>query len=488
METRPPHPDDAAAADAALETARFYIRVNGLLSPGEPVVAAVSGGGDSMALLGILRELGHPVTVAHLDHGTRGGQSGEDAAFVADTCASWGVPCVLERTDVAREIRRGESFEAAARRIRYAFLQRVAEEREQRVATGHTEDDQAETVCMRQRRGAGARGLRGMPATRPLGSARLIRPLLSCRRTLLRAYLRHRGIPWREDPTNADPEYAARNWIRNVLFRERIEAGGDPVAEYCSLAEESRAIWELSILETARECAAFDVPAPDEAPLSVPRWGLEQMGRHTRRVWWMLWMEALGHEPTRARVDALESWLSRGRRGTAFPLGKAGLVWLGRERLVVTKGTEAPAEGGTVMLEGPEGAACPGGWRLRWRVRGITEAERRDPRAACGPYRQLLDADALALPLHVRFFRPGDRIRPIGMGGREKKLQDYFTDRGVPAPLRRGIPLVLSGEEVVWVAGLGPSETGRITPATRRVVALEAEPPAQPGRDHAGGR
>jgi len=123
-----------------------------------------------------------------------------------------------------------------------------------------------------------------MPATRPLGSARLIRPLLSCRRTLLRAYLRHRGIPWREDPTNADPEYAARNWIRSVLFRERIEAGGDPVAEYCSLAEESRAIWELSILETARECAAFDVPAPDEAPLSVPRWGLEQMGRHTRRV------------------------------------------------------------------------------------------------------------------------------------------------------------------------------------------------------------
>ena len=74
------------------------------------------------------------------------------------------------------------------------------------------------------------------------------------------------------------------------------------------------------------------------------------------------------------------------------------------------------------------------------------------------------------------------------MGGREKKLQDYFTDRGVPAPLRRGIPLVLSGEEIVWVAGLGPSETGRITLATRRVIALEAEPPAQSGRDHAGGR
>jgi len=113
---------------------------------------------------------------------------------------------------------------------------------------------------------------------------------------------------------------------------------------------------------------------------------------------------------------------------------------------------------------------------LRWEVRPISESERSRPRESCGPWRQLLDADRLHWPLLARFFRPGDRIRPLGMGGRSKKIQDYFTDRGVPVPKRRRLPLVESGGEIVWVAGQGPSETARITASTRQVVEIEAVP------------
>ncbi|HOV61946.1 MAG TPA: tRNA lysidine(34) synthetase TilS [Candidatus Hydrogenedentes bacterium] len=468
---------DEFTARLVVEEVEAFINRYRLLSEGEAVLAAVSGGGDSMALLGILGELGYPVTVAHFDHGTRGGQSAEDAAFVATMCERLDVPLVMERVEVANERQRGESFEMAARRLRYAFLKRVATERELVVATGHQADDQAETVLMRLQRGAGARGLAGISPTRMLGMIRLIRPLLQCRREALRAYLRARKIPWREDATNADPSISRRNWIRRNLLGTKGDSPEDPVEDLLQLAEMSRVTWWHIMLDLARACMVTGLPVPESGARAVSRSILEHLDPYLRRVWWLLWMESLGHEPTRARVEALETWLTRGRTGSCFPLGKAGTIYLGRESLVVTRKEPmdlVPEETATLGIEG--GALVMGGWRLRWEVRPISESERSRPRESCGPWRQLLDADRLHWPLRARFFRPGDRIRPLGMGGRSKKIQDYFTDRGVPVPKRRRLPLVESGGEIVWVAGQGPSETARITASTRQVVEIEAVP------------
>ena len=486
MNTQDSSASDPRTARAVLGRVRTFITRHGLLSPGEPVLAAVSGGGDSMALLGVLLDLGYRVTAAHLDHGTRVGQSAEDAAFVAEMCERLGVPLVLERTSVDSERRRGESFETAARRIRYAFLERIAGERGLGVATGHQAEDQAETVVMRLRRGAGLRGLGGMAPARPLGRSRLIRPLLTCRREELRAYLRARGIPWREDATNTDPESALRNRVRLEL-QELVEMSAgyepDPVATLCAAAERARREWRETLAALTDARAALGVPAPERGVRVLRREGLERMDPYLRRVWWMLWMEALGHEPSARRVRALDDWFSRGQAGSCYPLGRAGLVVLGRNEVIVTEAREAE-EGevsGGLELGEAGGEVCLGGWRLRWVVRAVRETERERPREACGPLRQLLDADRLTWPVRARFFRPGDRIRPLGMGGRTRKLQDYFTDRGVPVPERRRVPLVESGGEIVWVAGQGPSETARVTVLTRNVLEIEGVPPARPG-------
>ncbi|MDR2136817.1 MAG: tRNA lysidine(34) synthetase TilS [Synergistaceae bacterium] len=180
-----------------------------------PVVLAVSGGGDSMALLWLFRTFYEgEIIVAHLEHGIRGEESEEDMRFVQETARRWGLESEVRRVDVPGLLEKGESLETGARRMRYAFLESVAKERGAwGVALGHNKEDAAETVLFNLLRGAGVRGVAGMPERRGI----FFRPLLRCSRDFLRAILRYRGIPWREDRTNADDAYT-RNFLRNQLI------------------------------------------------------------------------------------------------------------------------------------------------------------------------------------------------------------------------------------------------------------------------------
>jgi tRNA(Ile)-lysidine synthase len=203
--------------------ARFVAAVRGNLdrlrgdAPG-PGVVAVSGGADSVALLCALAADSPPggLVVAHLNHQLRGTASDADAAFVAGLLPQ--LPHRIEAIDV-RAAAAGDNLEATARRVRYDFLSRVAATVGAGwVATGHTLDDQAETVLHRLIRGTGLRGLRGIAAIRELGpGVRLIRPLLTVAREDVIAYLRAIGQSWREDETNRDPAFT-RNRIRHELL------------------------------------------------------------------------------------------------------------------------------------------------------------------------------------------------------------------------------------------------------------------------------
>ena len=195
------------------------------------VVAAVSGGADSVALLHALLAMRDPavpfrVTIAHLNHQLRGAESDADEAFTADLHArltAAGVPALglrLHRIDVGATARAaGANLEATARRVRYEWLTDIAREAGARwVATGHTADDQAETVLHRLLRGTGLQGLRGIAARRELApGVGLVRPLLQTTRAEIVAYLNQRGQPFREDSTNRDPAYT-RNRIRTELL------------------------------------------------------------------------------------------------------------------------------------------------------------------------------------------------------------------------------------------------------------------------------
>ncbi len=178
------------------------------------LLAAVSGGGDSVALLWLLKNFyGGKISVAHLDHCTRNGAAHEDAAFVAALCKKWDVPCFVKRVNVEEEKQTGESFEMTARRIRYEFFEDVAEaEKADFIALGHNMDDLVETQLLNLFRGAGIDGLCGIPEVR----GKIVRPLIDFRREELREILKENGIEWREDSTNTENLYK-RNKIRNEL-------------------------------------------------------------------------------------------------------------------------------------------------------------------------------------------------------------------------------------------------------------------------------
>jgi tRNA(Ile)-lysidine synthase len=179
------------------------------------ILVALSGGGDSMALMSLLRRIycGR-VVAAHLDHGLRGASSRADAEFVEDFCRRAGVPCFVRRADVSGDRKKGESVETAGRRARYEFFGEICEREDLPfTATAHNAGDAAETVVYRAFRGSGIAGLAGISERR----ANIVRPLINCRREDLRRFLRENDIPWREDETNDENHYV-RNRIRNTLL------------------------------------------------------------------------------------------------------------------------------------------------------------------------------------------------------------------------------------------------------------------------------
>ena len=188
---------------------------------------AVSGGADSTALLAALADLretlGFRAVVLHVDHGLRP-DSHDDARFVADLAARFGLPCHTLRARIRRRPR--ESLEMAARRTRLAFFARMTRELGlDAIATGHHADDVAETFIMRMARGAGPEGLAGLKPVSHVDGITFIRPLLGLRDADLRAYLRRRGLAWREDSTNADTSIL-RNKVRHVILpflREHLD-------------------------------------------------------------------------------------------------------------------------------------------------------------------------------------------------------------------------------------------------------------------------
>jgi tRNA(Ile)-lysidine synthase len=224
-----------------------HVRRTGLLEPGDRVLVACSGGADSTALLLLVaksaRRLGlASVTIAHLDHGLRA-DSRDDAAFVERLAARLSLPFATQHRRIRP--RRGESPEAAGRRVRYDFLERAARGAgATKVVTAHHMDDQAETVLLRILRGTGPRGLGSIRPERALrkgSTVRLVRPLLAFRRERLREWLVRWGEVWREDPTNVAGNARAR--LRNEAMSVLRECcGRDPVPLLARLADHARSV------------------------------------------------------------------------------------------------------------------------------------------------------------------------------------------------------------------------------------------------------
>lgn len=442
-----------------------FRREKKLFAPGDAVVAALSGGADSTALLFLLRDLDRSgrcpleLRAAHLHHGFDRPGAEEDLAFSRELAASLDVPFLAGRVDAPAHARRtGQGLEAAARELRYAFLEEKARGLGAGlVATGHTLDDQAETVLLRILRGTGLRGLAAILPARPLepgSDVRLVRPLLPFPRREILAYLEDRGAPFREDPSNRDPAFA-RNRLRQEVMPLLLSMHPGVVASLAGLAEEAQRLREAGVgaALTAQGLVRPVMGGGDPEPAfreAYRRAGGDpgKLGRvHLRALRSML--EAAGPssldlpEGVRARREA-EGVRLAAREGRASSIEPAALAVPGR----------VEAGGGSVAAS--ETAVPP-------------PAEL----GAGAPRAEHVDAGAVQGPLRVRSRREGDRFHPLGSGGTQS-LKEFFRSEGVDPAVRDGVPLVEDGSgRIVWVAGHRIAHWARITPRTQWAIRLE---------------
>ncbi len=448
------------------------------------IIVAVSGGPDSMFLLDTLLQLtakphwNFELSAAHLDHGLRDEESRQDREFVVDICAKWDVPLTAESTDLRALRHPGESLEQAARRIRYGFLEETAvKSRAAWVATGHTADDQAETLLLRIGRGMGIEGLRGIIPVRPVSQnspVMLVRPILDVTRTEIIEYLGRRAISWRTDSSNADMRFA-RNRIRgnlSALPEENVVRSRNVL---CSMAACASRDWPKL------QQAALDILAPaitagsskieiDIAKLDLSRrelvpYVIREIIRKSAGD-----LRRITKKNVRDIQKLIEDDPSIGRR--ELPFGVTAVREYNTLRIGLPR--ESSPSGVEVSLPVPGEAVLSDGTTIR--AEYIREECFTEMRQAAGDSTvEYVNGEKIAPPLTVRYRRPGDRFRPLGVKG-EKKLKDFLINEKIPRSGRDSIPLLMFGDEIVWVVGHRINERYKLDEPTARAIRLSWSP------------
>ena len=452
-----------------LDRVRRTIRDHHLAGHDTRVIVALSGGSDSVALAHLMRELDVSGELrlsgfAHFNHQLRPSADG-DERFCLEAAGALGLPLLVGREDVrtrARKERR--SIEDAARTARHTFLEQAREQLDADVvATGHTRDDQAETLLLRLLRGAGARGLAGMHPRR----GAIVRPLLECRRAELRAHLEVRSIEYVHDESNADVGIP-RNRVRVELL-PLLEARFNPsvVNVLADESEIAREEWrwmesmadDVGPLVCQREANEwrFDVARLNETPVALGR-------VIVRRAM----VEASGGRPV--TFTHVEDGLRLARLGGSPYDGPGFRARRFAETLVLTRRTAKvqssrfryplPVPGEVRSVEG------------NWIVSAEVGAAQATPLPVQGRDVALVRLDRCRGALTIRSRRPGDRFRPRGLGGR-KKIQDLFVDLKIARDQRDLVPLVVDGSDrIVWVAGHCVDEEFCVTDPAQAMIIL----------------
>ena len=439
------------------------IRSRGLLDDGEKILAAVSGGLDSMTLLQMLQALAGKsrwkITVAHFNHLLRGRSSDADENLVRSTAKTLGLAFVSGRADVKQFAREAKlSLEMAARKLRHEFLARVARERKIAVvALAHHSDDQVELFFLRVLRGTGGEGLAGMKWRGPSPADPelvLVRPLLGFSKAELREQARENKLRFREDATNAQLD-APRNRVRNELLpllRNHYQPGltktvlrlMEIVGAEADLASAAAQEW-LKIRDKKACRGVFE-----NLPVAVQRKILQRQ------------LVGLGLAPDFELVERLRGRSGRKESaGCEFSVARdmAGRVSLHREVVQKFNG-----EAINLKFNNRSGRVQFGGSEFRWQIKRLKRFQR--PRNQ--PGREIFNADKIGDVIMLRHWQAGDRFQPIGLPS-PVKLQDLFVNAKIPAAARRDLAVAatLAGE-IFWVEGLRIGERFKLTPATVR--------------------
>lgn len=419
-----------------------------MLVPGQRVLAAFSGGADSTALALLLTDLGYRVVLAHVDHGMRP-DSHLDAQHCTRVAADLGLQLLTERVQV------DPPTQAGARQARYAALETMARRAQvPAIATGHTLDDEAETVSLRL--GRGGFGL-GIPPVRET----IVRPLLGIARSTTEQVCAQAGVPYLTDPSNRNLKF------RRVAVRTALAQGPrERVAGLVADGKAARAQAEVVAREVQRVWPDLVEVSPEGS--RVDRAGFQRQPEPVRRQ--LVHRLTAGHGIQMSR-RAVQDVLGKVAQvtGAALDLPGGWTVWSEREQIVlgIAPAGRAPAP---ARVRVPGVSVLPE-WGLRLCIEPVETPEGiavRNP----DPAIELVDAAALSGEVVVRGRRPGDRFHPLGAPG-TRKLQDFFVDRAVPRNERSQIPLLVAGDRIVWVVGQRLDHRCRVEPRTGPVLRLQ---------------
>ncbi len=465
-----------------LQTFRSILDQIGHFPADTPLVAAVSGGPDSLTLLDLLVRAGYQPLVAHFNHHIRP-DADMDAVFVEQAARTRGCAFISGEALIVDQARDQKvSIETAARQARYTFLFEVARRHQAAaVLVGHTADDQVETVLQHILRGSGLDGLQGMQAVTFLpdfsGHIPLVRPLLSFWRTEIEAYCQEQNLQPRTDSTNVDPHYN-RNRIRaelipylesfNPQVKQRLYSLAqivnsaqqiiDPqvaAAETALVLERHADFWVLDRPDACRENAGV-------LDLVIRRCAYA-LRPHAEDFRWELFIRA------RSAVQA-------GARSGRYELGDGVGVYISQDRIYIALETAQIVENSWPAAVHPEPTAftMPGKIDLR---NGFTievgAPQDYFPGVMLIPqdaHTVWVDADRIdGAALCVRCANAGDRFQPLGRS-ETQKLSDFFTNRKLPRPARSLWPLLVSANRIVWVVGMALDDAVKVTEHTRQIV------------------
>ena len=444
-----------------LHRVEAYIQRERLLTPGDGVVVALSGGPDSVTLFDLLHRLKAKwdltLYIAHLNHQLRPNAE-SDAAFVKQIARN--DPVYIGKEDVLQRAKnKKQSIEEAARDARRAFLDTVKQKTgANKIALGHTKSDQAETVLLRLVRGAGLTGLGGM---RPISEACWIRPLLSLSRSEIEFYVRTRNLQVLRDETNSDPKFL-RNRIRTDLIPHLQKAYNPQIEDLLSRLATLLQNDDAHLENIAEQALSEALLYRDNRKfiLDVKRFFGYHISLRRRLIRKVLF--ALQASAEAARFQAVERILETASTpGNSVQITPEISAYRTHDTLIITQ----PARAYCFLVEPGVPLDINGKFSI-----DILNRVNRERLENTAEHTVFFDLDQLPnRALYLRSPRPGDWFYPFGMQGK-KKVSRLLGDSKIPRPLRGEIPLLVSGATILWVAGLRRSQIAPITPATRRVL------------------
>jgi len=452
-----------------LNPVRKTINKFSMLTPGESVVVGVSGGADSIALLYILTDLQDyalNLIVAHINHGLRPREAKRDAEFVRKIANKLDRPFELREVDVLEFKKNSNlSTEDAARNLRYKFLKEVlGKYRADKIATGHTLDDQAETVLMRFIRGSGLLGLSGIPPVKD----NIIRPLIEITRSDIEDYLKSKGIDWVEDSTNR-MKFFLRNRIRQELI-PKLLTYNPSVKETLARTGYIASVEEDYIRTNAKKCLAKlftnyggeelvgDLNYYKKLPIAIKymvlRLAIEEIRGDLKGI-------SLKH------ISSICELLLSDEPSGEIALPDKMLVAKGYDLFTITKRS-------IVKCKYTYSVNSTGVYKFPHaefdvqisKVNSLTSEK-------CSGY---FDFKSVEFPIEIRNFHHGDRFIPFGMKG-VKKVKRFFIDEKVPRFLRNRIPIFTSSGEIMWIGGMRVDERFKVRNKNQEVITIRLVKP-----------